>query len=228
MVAVPKPWPKSASADAIALAIVAAARVFGDDPLVALGVRSGLQRRCLGPAVRALSAVTGAPKERLARKLGMPHRPDAIYKPKSRQAEDAEGAAVGALRAHVAVHAPFARPAPPARPAEAIVPAPPTSRAASSGFGQLDRMARFVEPSSDKVRATVSADDRALIEAAIAAGKVTVLPKGQAAGLTMLEGALWAAPPPRPEGGGWGGKASSARGGASGGAAKQAAMRALP
>lgn len=226
MVAVPKKWPAAATADLIAVAVVAAARVYGDDPVAALDKATvEWRRRCLAPAIRGVVAVTGAPKGRLSLKLNMGGTPGSLVRARDQRAQDAEGAALAAVRAHVG--AVTLRPTGSAM-GRIAAPLPPTSAIGreKSGFGQLDQMRRFIEPANDKARTQVSANDRELIDAALRAGKVTVLPGGHAAGLSKIEGDLWAAPPPRPDGEGWGGRASAARGGARGGAAHQLAVKA--
>jgi hypothetical protein len=62
------------SADVIAWAVVASARVFGDDPVAALsgGARLRGARRCLPPAVVGVARATGAQEASLARMLGLP------------------------------------------------------------------------------------------------------------------------------------------------------------
>lgn len=62
------------SADVIAWAVVASARVFGDDPIDALsgGARVRGTRRCLPPAVVGVARATGAQEASLARMLGLP------------------------------------------------------------------------------------------------------------------------------------------------------------
>jgi DNA-binding transcriptional ArsR family regulator len=58
------------SADRYAVAIVASARAYGDDPLAAVIAVGPRQRRCLAAALMALSEVHRLPLSRLARPLG--------------------------------------------------------------------------------------------------------------------------------------------------------------
>jgi len=63
------------SADAVAWAVVASARAYGDDPVAVLtgeGARRYGARRCLAPAIVGLARATGAQEAGLARMLGMP------------------------------------------------------------------------------------------------------------------------------------------------------------
>lgn len=59
------------TADLCARAVIAAARAYGDDPAAACRARSGRLRRCLSPAIIALSRVLGAPVEACARPFGV-------------------------------------------------------------------------------------------------------------------------------------------------------------
>ncbi len=170
MVAIAKPWPEVATADLIAVAIVAAARSYGDDPSICLTAKGDHLRRCLAPALRAIVAEAKTPKIRLAPILGLNSTGHTLYRPSGPSAVKAEDAAIAAIRAFLA-----------AAPAE--IPEPAVS------------------------------GDQALIAKALAAGMVTVLPPGHAAGLSGIERELWTAVPPRPESEQWGSKATSRRGG---------------
>lgn len=114
------------SADVVAWAVVASARVFGDDPVAVL---SGAERRygarrCLPPAVVGLARLTGAQEAALARMVGLPTgtvtAAKANQKGRYREALAAVIAAVDLVleddRASGGVVEPEAEPAPPAAP----------------------------------------------------------------------------------------------------------------
>ncbi len=202
MVATPRPWPKAATAELMARAVIASAAVYGDDPLLALSRElRGVTRRCVAPALRAIATATGAPKSRTAQALGLTANKNSSFGSSVGVARDAEAAALQAIRVYMATR-PTA-PAPVAR-VRTVVPAFTPSSRSKSGFGQLDRL-RVPSAPAQSTRAQVADSDRALIEAALAAGKVTKIADGRAAGLSALEMHLHAAPPPRPEGG-WKGR----------------------
>lgn len=197
MVAVPRPWPKAATAELMARAVIASAAVYGDDPRLALSRElRGVTRRCVAPALRAIATATGAPKSRTALALGLTANKNSSFGSSVGVARTAEAAALQAIRTYMA-----SRPTAPPSPARirAVVPAFASHSRGRSGFGQLDRLQASSAP--HPTRAQVADSDRALIEAALAAGKVTRIPDGHAAGLSTLEMHLFAAPPPRPEGG---------------------------
>lgn len=64
------PFPVPVTADMMALAIVAAARVYGDNPIKTL-TGGGGQRRALAPALYAVANQTGQPIKRLCRITGI-------------------------------------------------------------------------------------------------------------------------------------------------------------
>jgi len=221
MSAVRKPLPAAVTADLIARAIVASARSLGQDPIRAMLPGKGTHRRCLGPALVALHKATGAPIRRLAEltasaSTGEGFRPRAAENPAYRAALDAALAAIEAARpafAPAPILAPLARQAL-RRPASPVVARP--RPAASGAFAQLNRLAAVADLEPVRERDRISDGDRALIEAALAAGKVTTLPPGVAAGISQIEQQFHAAPPPAPEGTGWRGQASQSRGSARG------------
>jgi hypothetical protein len=59
------------TADVIARAIVAAARSYGDDPVVAMTTKTGTVRRALAPAMYGVREATGWPMRQLARVMRM-------------------------------------------------------------------------------------------------------------------------------------------------------------
>lgn len=66
----PTPFPTPVTADLIAVAIIAAARVYGDNPEKTL-TGGGGQRRALAPALCAVANQTGQPIKRLCRMTGI-------------------------------------------------------------------------------------------------------------------------------------------------------------
>lgn len=200
------------TADTCAHAAIAAARALGDDPVRAMTTPRGVLRRSLGPAAWAVHLVTITPLENTARAFG-------VNVENVRRAASERGAswvqALDAARTCLLTLPPpppaprAPRPTPPVVPAVKPVPARPPSVAPPARqvaaivvVDKPDRPRRIVSRApAPKEPARVTADERALIDAAVAAGKVTVVPAGTAAGLSALETLLYAAPPPMGEGG---------------------------
>ncbi|MDB5432395.1 MAG: hypothetical protein JWP35_3511 [Caulobacter sp.] len=169
MVAVTKPLPSALTDELIDIAITAAAAVYGDDVRLARSSSNSAQRRCLAPAALALARVLGAPIIRTAPLVGLhPTSPGLYRRNWTALHESAREAAEEACRAFLG---------------------PVTDKAAERTPAEKRKAG---------VWPTVTAEDRALIDRAVQAGRITVVPSGQAAGLTRLEDRLWAAPPALP------------------------------
>lgn len=59
------------AADTYAVAIVAAASVYGDDPLIACKTDVSQKRRCLAPAAFAVATITGRSRTLACRTVGI-------------------------------------------------------------------------------------------------------------------------------------------------------------
>jgi hypothetical protein len=147
------------TADLIATAIVASARAYGDDPVLALTVASGVRRRCLAPAIVALKAVTTASFKRVAPLVGC--APTAVSQARSCAGPNftrAQKAAVAALAAHLA----------PAAPAPVVVVAPPAPPAPAGltrpvpGAVSCSVRPALPERSAEPLLPTTSAEDQIL------------------------------------------------------------------
>jgi hypothetical protein len=118
------------TADLCARAVIAAARVYGDDPVLACTAKGGHRRRAIAPAVLALAGVLHLSLRQVARIFGM--RGDNVGRLAGRSARflEAQAAAEGAVMAWSEPLETAGQPAPP--PA-----APPP--AASEGPERLTR-----------------------------------------------------------------------------------------
>lgn len=124
------------SADLVALAVAASAKVYGDDPALALGPATGVygQRRCLPAAAIGLAQVTGAQAARAAGLIGLsPHTMRAMAANRKGRFDEALAAVIAAVGVRWLDHLGAARMTGagvegPGRPAPAPAPAPRRER----------------------------------------------------------------------------------------------------
>ena len=90
------------TADAIARGIIATARHFGDDPIVAMTSKSAQNRRCLAPAAFGIAKAAGVPIVKVATLLGLNSATPGVVRTRDAEGfERAAFAAEDAVRAHL-------------------------------------------------------------------------------------------------------------------------------
>jgi hypothetical protein len=194
--------PQPFTADLCARAIVAAARIYCDDPLIALASKRGHRRRSLSAAAHAIAQVTAKPQTRVSMALGIglntvSHAKAVggdVFLTAVTQALLAVGGAAAALAPSepspvqtAPIEGEFRVVESPRRVAAIARKPAPAPRASAKEDRAPEVFKRFkpeYQPPAPK-RAQISTSDRAMIDAAIAAGIVKAMPPAVAEGATV-------------------------------------------